>query len=244
MLLVDAFNVLHRTGVLPPELAGPELRDLAALVGASRYRGEAVVLVCDGVCPGVGHAGPAATRIGEARVLYAGGGREADDEIERLIGVSTTPRRLTVVSDDRRLRRAARRRGARSMRSGTFLGQLARDAERRKVEPLPGWVHAIPLSAAETARWLEEFGFDPGAAADASSEAGPADAPIGSSGATPASLPDQGGHGGEGSRRRREAAELDESSRRLFEASSIDPDDLDMERWLGRDGGAPEGRGG
>ncbi|MCC5787213.1 MAG: NYN domain-containing protein [Phycisphaerales bacterium] len=167
MLLIDAFNVLHATGVLPEHLAGLELPGLAALVEQSRYAGRPVTFVCDGVRPGAGHAGPSAARIGAASVLYAGGGREADAEIEKIIGSSSFAARLLVVSSDNRIRKAARRRGAAWMKSEAFLKQLAEDAERGRPEPLPSFVHEIPLSPAEVGHWLEVFGMEAGSAPDA-----------------------------------------------------------------------------
>ena len=44
-LLVDAYNVLHVVGVLPPDLAGIDLEELAILITNSRFRGEEAVLV-------------------------------------------------------------------------------------------------------------------------------------------------------------------------------------------------------
>ena len=46
-VLVDAYNVLHVVGVLPPEHAGIDLEELADLIAASRYGGHPVLLVCD-----------------------------------------------------------------------------------------------------------------------------------------------------------------------------------------------------
>jgi hypothetical protein len=51
MLIVDAYNVLHVTGVLPPELAGLEIEELADLASASRWGRQRIVLVCDGTDP-------------------------------------------------------------------------------------------------------------------------------------------------------------------------------------------------
>lgn len=166
VLIVDVFNVLHQTGVLPPELAGMELVDLAWALERSRYAGRAAVLVCDGVRPGVGHTGPSQTRIGEARVLYAGAGRDADTEIEKLIESSSFPGRLLVVSSDKRIGRAARRRKSPWMKSDRFLEEIAEDFDRREREPLPKWVHEIPLSPGAVDEWLETFGLDRGAAAE------------------------------------------------------------------------------
>jgi uncharacterized protein YegJ (DUF2314 family) len=121
-ILVDAYNVLHVVGVLPPELAGIDVPGLADLIATSRYRGRAVLLVCDGrPAPG------ARDRIGRVAVAYAGPSFAADDVIAAMIARSPAPRRLTVVSSDRAIARAARRRRCRVLASPRFLAQLARD---------------------------------------------------------------------------------------------------------------------
>lgn len=48
VLVVDAYNVLHTQGILPPDLAGPDVRGLIELIANSRYRRHRAVLVCDG----------------------------------------------------------------------------------------------------------------------------------------------------------------------------------------------------
>ncbi|HMN97297.1 MAG TPA: NYN domain-containing protein [Phycisphaerales bacterium] len=50
-LIVDTYNVLHVTGVLPPALAGLDVDRLAVLIAQSRYRWETTWLVCDGARP-------------------------------------------------------------------------------------------------------------------------------------------------------------------------------------------------
>lgn len=160
VLVIDVFNVLHCGGILPPELVLHELSDLAWLLENSRYAGSPRVLVCDGVRPGVGHTGPSTTRIGEARVIYAGAGREADYEIEGIIERSSFPTRLLVVSSDKRIAKAARKRHAPYLKSEGFLRQLALDADRRHAEPMPKWVHEIPLPRSSVEHWLETFGID------------------------------------------------------------------------------------
>ena len=158
MLLVDAYNVLHVTGVLPPELSGLEPADLAELVAASRWGRHQVSLVCDGTKPRDARSAPR----GAVRIAYAGGGASADAAIERLLQESTHPRRITVVSNDRQVQRAARRRGAKVLRSDDFLRQLATDAARapsgRRAAPRrdPG-----PLSSRQVDAWLRYFGIDP-----------------------------------------------------------------------------------
>lgn len=186
VLVVDVYNVLHTQGVLPPHLAGPEVHELADLIGASRFRRHRAILVCDGV-PGADARGPAkgasvgsnevrATSHREERregtrggghvdVVFAGPGREADEAIEALLQSHSAARRMVVVSTDRRVRRAAAKAGAASVTSAEFLGQLAADVERNKGAGLsrrPGFATDLPLGRVEVAYWLAHMGVEAG----------------------------------------------------------------------------------
>ncbi len=239
MLVIDTFNVMHVGGVLPPELVVHTPAELAWLIAQSRYAGTPRVLICDGPMQGTGHTGPAATRVGEARVVYTGAGREADDEIESLLSKSTHPARLVVVSSDRRVIKAARLRRATSLKSDGFLRQLAEDAARHKAEPLPKWVHEIPLDRLAVDQWLGVFGLDGEQAAGLGGSGGedPRERPQSSQPpAQPPPAPDQSS---------KQPAErpptpsqspspaIDDETRRLAQEQGVDPDDLDMRRWLG-----------
>ena len=234
MLLIDAYNVLHETGVLPQEFADIDIPGLVGLLQLTRYAGTPTTIVCDGVRPGAGHGGPSATVIGDAKVLYAGGGREADDEIERLLEVTSHASRLLVVSSDKRIQRAAKRRRAGWTRSATFLAEIARDLDRKTVEPLPKWVHEIPLGGEGVAAWMREFGLpedwgprtepgvqEPGSQLDDAAE-------------TPCARPDQ--RVSPPTRAQEDTPVppfvLDDQTRRLIEEHAIDPDMLDMNKWL------------
>jgi len=161
MLLIDTYNVLHVTGVLPPELSGLEVADLAKLVQAGRHSGHEIILVCDGTGAGSskhgidpkrssGGSGVKRTRHGrEGRrgtvaVVYAGPGMEADSLIEMMLrgggrfGNASAGRqgKAIVVSSDRRVRYAAKRAGARSVGSEEFLHQLVDDYRRHRTGTL------------------------------------------------------------------------------------------------------------
>lgn len=124
-LLVDAWNVLHQTGVLPPDMAGVGLKGLGRLIQGSRWGSGRVLLVCDGT-PKSPHAGlPTGMHV-----AFSGPDREADDLIEAQISASTAPRLLTVVSSDRRIKAAARKRGCKVLTSSAFLERLVLDAQR------------------------------------------------------------------------------------------------------------------
>src|SRR5690606_36987961 len=97
-LLIDAYNVLHVTGVLAPEHAGPDLADLADLISRSRWSHLTTRLVCDGA--GLGTL----DLPGKIEAVFAGPGGDADSLIETLLQRDSAPRSVRVVSSDRRLR--------------------------------------------------------------------------------------------------------------------------------------------
>ncbi len=156
MLLLDAYNILHVTGVLPPDLAGIDLVGLARLIARSRHAGRPAAIVCDG--PRLAAESlPSGEDFPGLRTIFAGPGAEADAVIERIIDRSTAPRRLLVVSEDRRLRAAARRRRADWQGSAAFLRQLASDFARPP-SPTAGFQKPeTPLDQISVAAWLAEF---------------------------------------------------------------------------------------
>lgn len=153
-IIIDTYNALHVTGVLPPELAVGEPEALARLIAASRFGSDAVWLICDGVPRG-------ASRVGRIVIEGAGPGKSADDHIAAFLDRSSAPRRLTVVTSDRAVQRKAKSRGADWMKSEDFLAMLAEDARRarpsrgRPAPPSPR--RSVPLSDREVSGWMTLF---------------------------------------------------------------------------------------
>ena len=180
-LVIDTYNVLHVTGVLPGELAVGEPEGLARLIEASRFAAEAVWLVCDGVPRG-------ASRVGRIVIEGAGPRRKADDHIADIVGRSSAPRRVMVVTSDRELSRRVRSRGAEVVRSEEFLAMLAEDARRarprRKAPPDPR--RSVPLDDREVAGWMAVFRItaEQAAIAGASPRGGAAGGGVGGAGET------------------------------------------------------------
>ena len=161
-LLIDCYNVLHAQK--PVSLAGLEEASLCALLAASPWARSGVTVVCDGrpkphsPTPGELASSPG----GGVELIFSGPGRSADDVIIGLIEKDSAPRRLTVVSSDRTIRKAARRRRARDWSSEEFLSRLAKAAR----SPGPdgssaGKPDAGPLPRDQVNRWLDAFGIDP-----------------------------------------------------------------------------------
>jgi hypothetical protein len=90
-------------------------------------------------------------------VRFAPRHAEADDLIEELIRHAAAPRQLTVVSDDHRLQRAARRRRCVVLGCGDYLDELARHRVERRRPPPEAGAKPEGVSPDEAARWLREF---------------------------------------------------------------------------------------
>jgi len=126
----------------------------------SRYfasTGEPGQVVFDG-------AGPADRndfdQIANPEVIFAGFSRDADSVIEERLKLNTAPRRLTVVSSDRRLRKAAAMRKAAAVKSEEFWEQVRKELARKKPRKAEPQEKKEGLSESETDKWLETFGLD------------------------------------------------------------------------------------
>ena len=124
-MIIDGYNVLHASRWLRSSRKGLDraafCRLLATLAGR---RSEKITVVFDAL-PARGDT--AITRTLPVKVVYSGHDRTADDVIIQMIKASTGPRDLTVVSSDRRIRSAAKRRGCKTKPAGEFI--RAFDAE-------------------------------------------------------------------------------------------------------------------
>lgn len=228
-IIVDAFNVLHVTGVLDRDHAGPDIEDLAGLIAASRWAGVPTTLACDGPGSGAAKFRPPAG----VSVVFAGAGRDADSLIEEMIGGDSAPRSLRVVSSDRRLQRAARKRRAGWISSEDFLRGLNHDAQRsgtRIGASAPG--PAVPLPDEAVARWLERFGVGDGHPLRRLRAAAGRDEPI----AEEFGRRDAAGTGNRSPQRgpAAEPTDADPVLRQAFDEwrDRLHPDDLDMRRWI------------
>lgn len=165
-VLIDAWNVLHVQGVLPPGLAGLDLVGLGRLLQATRWSDWHATLVCDG--------GPEIrpNDIPEAIHLLWSGSAEADDVIEALVEDSSSPSRLLVVSSDRRLQRAARKRRCKWLTSQDFLRTILEDLASRGGRD-PDLEKATPDTT--PSEWASQFALDQEAIAAIEAEVDAAD---------------------------------------------------------------------
>jgi predicted RNA-binding protein with PIN domain len=158
--LIDGNNAWH---ALRRQLAVPVGRqEFASRVGRWASAGGAdVVIVFDGRAPGRGLV--AQMELGGVRCVF-GNGREADEVIEEEIAATARPAGLCVVTEDKAILSAARRRRCRTMTSTSFVEQMAVKAPRpRQIRPAPS-EKPSGVEGPESKAWMREFGFEPGEA--------------------------------------------------------------------------------
>ncbi len=168
--LIDGYNLMHAAGAIDGREVRREsfqrkrrrfLNDLADALGPERCRETTVVL--DASTPPADF--PLKTVHRGLNLIFALGDENADARIEILIAAHSAPKSLTVVSSDRRIRRAAQRRRAQTLSADEFLDLLERFQTAKRRE-MASQNHATPrsldrdspLSAEEAAFWLAEFG--------------------------------------------------------------------------------------
>jgi len=163
-LLIDGYNLLHASGILPSSV-GPGtlerarralLNYLVSKLSPEEIAGTTVVFDAQSAPPGL----PKSLDHRGLLVLFADKDQEADDLIEELIRSDSAPRRLTVVSSDHRIQRAAHRRRAQAIDSDQWCREFARRVDQPSNQQLELTVEKpmLPLSQKEVEDWLILFG--------------------------------------------------------------------------------------
>lgn len=159
--LIDGYNLAHALGVLAGKVspAGLERSRISLLKFIAAAHGNAagdVTVVFDaGSARGLNLR---QTIVG-IDVRFAVG-EEADDVIERLVKADAAAKQLAVVSDDRRLREAARRRGCEVLGCLAYLDRLEAMPKIQASRPEAPEKPDRPTPA-EAAEWAERFAQPP-----------------------------------------------------------------------------------
>jgi len=150
-LLIDTWNVLHQTGILPPESAGIGTDGLTRMIKRSRWSRDRITLICDGT--------PFGDTTGGARfqLVFTGPRHSADDEIIRRVTNSSSARSILVITSDREIIRSIKAAKAQHLGSAAFLQALVDDYRvpaTRKVHRPSG------LSPSSAKEWKDHFGIN------------------------------------------------------------------------------------
>jgi len=153
-VVIDGHNLLHAIQKSHEEFESITAVGLCQIINkylkSNNERGE---IVFDGTGPRdkTGFEG-----MSNLEVVFAGLGSDADTVIENKIKANTAPKRLTVVSCDRRVRSAAKARRAISLKSPLFWEKIWKWSSRKRAFKEPQ-AKKNGLTESETKKWLEFF---------------------------------------------------------------------------------------
>jgi predicted RNA-binding protein with PIN domain len=150
-LLIDTWNVLHQTGILPADSAGIGTGGLCKMIENSRWGREKVALICDGT-----QSNEHETDV-RYQTVFTGPCKSADDEIMERVANSSAPKSILVVTSDREIVTSIRKRGAQQISSSAFLLALVEDSHLPKTKSIRRPSGLSPKLAQE---WKEHFGID------------------------------------------------------------------------------------
>ena len=158
MFIIDGHNLLHSLHKICEEPESVSDIQLCRIVNRFlRLTREKAQIVFDGPGP---RDKSAFDNISNLEVLFAGRASDADTVIEDQIRANTAPRRLTVVSSDRRLRAAGRARRAKVVKSDVFWNDLQKQLSRKTKGHREPNGKRWGLSESETDEWLKFFGLE------------------------------------------------------------------------------------
>lgn len=157
-VLIDGNNLLFAARELENPDQPPGRARLCAVLGRwAERRAERVHVVFDGPPP----SGGLAEQIGHSALIVSYSGRRtADAVLMQLLETDSAARRLTVVSSDRAVAKAAKRRRAKPVRSQVFWAAVQRDLARPEREPLEPPEKTEGLPPGDEDEWLRELGLD------------------------------------------------------------------------------------
>ena len=156
-VIIDGHNLLSFIQKASEDFESISAVQLCRIIGRYlKQTGEKGEIIFDGTGP------PDKSRfdnINNLEVFFAGLRSDADTVIEDKIRASTAPKRLTVVSSDRRLRVAARARRATAVKSEVFWDNLRKRLSRKRAIKEPE-AKRRGLSESETEQWLKFFSLE------------------------------------------------------------------------------------
>ena len=157
MIIIDGHNLLHTILKIEEDSHAISDIELCYVIGRylNRIRGSGEI-VFDGRGP---RDKSAFESVDGVEVSFSGIKNDTDTVIEEKVRTNTAPKRLTIVSSDRRLRRAARSRKAKSVKSEDFWIQVQKQLSRKRPPKEPVGKRA-GLSDSETKQWLKFFGLE------------------------------------------------------------------------------------
>ena len=169
LILIDGYNLIFQCGLegksrTPASLQRGRNRLVGELeVGLPESIKQRTALVFDATRLPSGESRSTTQTESGLTVIYALGYEDADTLIEILIQKNSTPKKLTVVSSDHRLHKAALRRKSTPVDSDQWFDQITGESTKELAnESIEE--KKLQIEQLDKIDWLEEFGLDRGVA--------------------------------------------------------------------------------
>ncbi len=156
-IIIDGYNLLHSIQKTREDFES--ISDVQLCRVISRYLkliGQKGEIIFDGIGP---PDKSGFDNISNLEVIFSGRATDADTVIEHKIRANTAPKRLTIVSSDRRLRKAAQARKATDLKSEVFWMDLQKQLSRKRPAREPEEKRQ-GISESETRLWMRFFGLE------------------------------------------------------------------------------------
>jgi hypothetical protein len=154
-VIIDGHNLLWSIRNTEEDLSITDAGLCRILDSYFRITGDKAEIIFDGIGP------PNKTEFNDIKnieVTFSGKTSDCDAVIEDRIVASTAPKRLTVISSDRRLRDAASARKSAAVKSEDFWDEVKKRLSRQKKSKEPPGKRK-GLTESETELWLKTFGL-------------------------------------------------------------------------------------
>ena len=157
MIIIDGYNLLHAILKIEEDPGAISDIELCRVISSYLYQtNQAGEIIFDGRGP---RDKDVFERMSGVEVTFSGIRNDTDTIIEEKIKTNTAPKRLIIVSSDRRLRKAARSRKANSVKSEDFWIKVQKQLSRKRPQKEPA-AKRRGLSDSETKLWLKIFGIE------------------------------------------------------------------------------------
>jgi predicted RNA-binding protein with PIN domain len=157
MIIIDGYNLLWSIQNRSEDFESISDVQLCRIVSRylklTREKGQ---IVFDGIGP---PDKSGFNNVSNLEIFFSGLAADADTVIENKIRANTAPKRLTVVSSDQRLRKAAQARKAISVKSEVFWDNIQKQLSRKRTTNEPA-AKQQGLNESETKQWLKFFGLE------------------------------------------------------------------------------------
>ncbi|MDR3111910.1 MAG: NYN domain-containing protein [Elusimicrobiota bacterium] len=133
--IIDGYNVINSSDLFSANSLEARRNNLIGFVNSKNICGNSknfVSIVFDNKTNGIGFSGYDRSFVGSVEVLFSGGMMSADDIIVEIVDLAQNPYEITVVTNDKGIKRRIATSGAKTENVEKFLSRTNKDRNFKK----------------------------------------------------------------------------------------------------------------